>query len=182
MNADHRLAELRGLVGMPGQVIEDVHPENLVHGRLAGFEGVLERSEGLPGPRAGHGEHGRANRPRGLFPQSRPQIGEFERVIVAMGEDAEARERAHEAMQRARVRSHGFGDVGGRLRAVRQVVGQADLRGGVHEARKPEGRAHLDHRDVRGNCGCRIFHLDAHCLRRRVWHDRQGFAGRNFWR
>ena len=64
----------------------------------------------------------------------------------------------------------GTGKVGRGFRALGKMVSQTEFRCGVDECRQPVRRAHSDHFDMRRDCGVRVAHFSAACLRWQHYH------------
>jgi hypothetical protein len=69
---------------------------------------------------------------------------ECETTFSAFRQHAQAREGAHEAVQRVRVRAERGSEIVGASCAVGQVIGEADLGGDVQDLRDERRSPHLD--------------------------------------
>jgi hypothetical protein len=86
---------------------------------------------------------------QGAAPHGITERGQGKAVILVFTEDAKACQRAHQPVERRPVAASRPGQVGGALRPIREVIGQAELCGGAHRPRHPIARCHLNQLSVR---------------------------------
>lgn len=134
MDADHRFAELRGLIRVLRQVLEEPQAGHLLHRRLAGLDRVLELSPGLPHRSVAQRQHRRTRRPGGIAAQRLAERCQPE-PIVLVRQDADTGQGSHEAMQRPWMGACRPCQLGGRLRACREVIGQTKPGRGADQLR-----------------------------------------------
>ena len=122
-----------GLLGVFGQIVEDRPAVQAFEGRLAGADGLEQVA---PAAILLLAQHDR-KRPQGfrsVRAEGRGQRIKAEPPVVLPGEDANAGQGAEDPVQRPRCRA-GRGGRGGELlgrpRAVRQKIGDLELRGDV---------------------------------------------------
>ena len=140
--AGHRLVENRGRSGVRGQVLEEWHPEDVVEGRLA-CPHAVEQATPCAVPLLAvcdrPGAQG-AGTPAG---QAAPSCRRLERPVLALPEHAQSGQRPHHAVQRRRMRRGGSGQLLDGPRALRQQVGDSELRRHVDDLREPVPIGHL---------------------------------------
>ena len=148
---------------MLSEVLEEGHAVRLVKTGVARFERVHDLLPAVPERAAERDDRGprRAGR-TGLERLAHGSQGEA--LCVALGEDAQAGQRAHQPMQRRRVQPHRSRQFGGVFWSGGQLIGQADFSRGKYDRVDPRGCAHLDQLDVRRDSpGCSLF-VNAHAL------------------
>ena len=152
-DAVHRLVEGGGLCGRGLQVLEEALAEDATKRWLAGADAGRE---------VGPGEHRRA-RPSVARPAAeRPRDAGAQRIaerrltkspLRVLGEDADARERSQQAVQRVRVRADPRGKRRRRERPVVERVGDPELRGGADRLRHPAAGHHPHDHGCRRDLG-----------------------------
>lgn len=134
--AGHRGVEDPGLLGVFAQIVEDRPAEQPLEGRLAGPHGLEQVAPAAMLLLAQHDRH----RPHGIRPILAEELGrrvEAESSVGLLGEHALVGQGAENSIQRPGRHADRGGDLSGRPRAGRQVVGDPELRGGVDRPRHP---------------------------------------------
>jgi hypothetical protein len=133
----------RGL-GILREVVEEWHSPEFVERRLSRLEGIedlLPRApEGGATKRDQRGPGGARRAGLQRFTERR----ERKPLIGLFSEDAESTERPHEPMQGGRVGAGQRRHVDGTPSAVRQMIGETDLRRRMNCRCDPSARAHLN--------------------------------------
>jgi hypothetical protein len=96
-----------------------------------------------------HREDRRARRSRRIALQCAPEGCEGETVAGVLTQDAEARQRPHESMQRARIGAGDSRQLAGRSRTISKMVGETHVGRGADKLGHRIRRAHLNDLYVR---------------------------------
>ena len=142
VEADHRGVEDLGLLGARAQVVEDRLPVHAIERGLAAADGL---GQVVPAAMQLLAHHDR-ERPQGARAGLAEGLGqriEPEAPIGLLGKDADARQGAEDPIQRPGRHAGRGGQFLGRPRAVRQSVGNPELRGEVDRPRGPAAGDHL---------------------------------------
>jgi hypothetical protein len=131
---------------MVGQIVEQWPAMGMLEGGLASAHAVEQSAPGPPMPFVAHHHGVVAQRAFGIAAQAVRKGSQAKAAVRLLGEDAETRERPQETPQCRAVGAGGRGEHVGRLRAVRQQIGDPESRGDMDRlccprpAHQPEQR------------------------------------------
>ena len=127
------------------EILEERNAVGLEERHLAGLDSMEEFLPGVPHPVLVDHERPAVHGGGDARLKRRSERREFEPSALGLGEDADARQRAEDTVERRRLNARGCRQIFGGARTLLEEVGQLEFRGDVNEARDPVSDGEVPH-------------------------------------